>query len=173
MYNATLPQEDVELSSQLYYILVMLLRERPLDRMRNVGIGEGIEGYRQLSLEYEPKVQSRFVGLLMRLLSCSFDGDIPSKISEFERRILEYEQQSNQTIADDVKYGVLVMGVTDQQVKQHLVRNSGRLDTWAKARDELLEIARTQNFLQNNPQPMQLGATPWKGKGKDPGKKGR
>ena len=79
-----------------------------------------------------------------------------------------------------MKYGVLVMGITDQQVKQHLVRNSGRVDSLGKARDELLEIWRTQSFLQNNPQPMQIGATPQKGKkgdkgngkGKDLGKKG-
>ena len=98
MYNAILTQEEVDLSSQLYYILVMLLRDRPLDRMHNVGIGEGLEGYRQLSLEYEPKVQSRFVGLWMSILSFSFDGDIPAKISEFERKIKECEQQSSQSI---------------------------------------------------------------------------
>lgn len=41
-------------------------------------------------------------------------------------------------------------------------------DSWGKARDELLEISRTQKYLQETPQPMQLGATPWKtGKGKD------
>ena len=168
MYNATLTQDEVDLSSQLYYILVMLLRDRPLDRMHDVGIGEGLEGYRQLSLEYEPKVQSRFVGLLMSILSFSFDGDIPAKISEFERKIKDYEQQSSQSITDDIKYGVLIMGVTDLQVKQHLVRNAQRLDSWGKARDELLEISRTQKYLQETPQPMQLGATPWKtGKGKD------
>lgn len=126
MYNATLTQQEVDLSSQLYYILVMLLRDRPLDRMHNVGIGEGLEGYRQLSLEYEPKVQSRFVGLLMSILSFSFDGDIPAKVAEFERKIKEYEQQPSQSITDDVKYGVLIMGVTDLQVKQHLVRNAQR-----------------------------------------------
>ena len=76
--------------------------------------------------------------------------------------------QVNQSITDDVKYGVLIMGVTDLQVKQHLVRNAQRLDSWGKARDELLEISRAQKCLQETPQPMQLGATPWKtGKGKD------
>lgn len=45
----------------------------------------------QLSLEYEPKVQS-----WMSILSCSFEGGIPAKapkISEFARKIKEYEQQ--------------------------------------------------------------------------------
>ena len=50
----------------------------------------------QLSLEYEPKVQSWLVGFLMSILSCSFEGGIPAKapkISEFARKIKEYEQQ--------------------------------------------------------------------------------
>ena len=43
MCNVTLTQDEVDLSSQLYYILVMLLRDRPLDRMHNVGIGETVQ----------------------------------------------------------------------------------------------------------------------------------
>ena len=146
----------------------MLLRDRLLDIMHNVSIGEGLEGYRQLSLEYEPKVQSRFVGLLMSILSSNFLGDIPAKISEFERKSKEYEQQLSQSITDDVKYGVLIMGVTNLQVKQHFLRNAQRLDSWGKARDRLLEISRTQKYLQETLQPMEFGAAPWKtGKGKD------
>ena len=90
-------------------------------------------------------MQSRFVGLLMSILSSSFLGDIPAKISEFERKSKEYEQQLSQSIADDVKYGVLIMGVTNLQVKQHFLRNAQRLDSWGKARDRLLEISRTLN----------------------------
>ena len=142
----------------------MLLSERPLDRSHTVGIGEGFEAYRQLHLEYEPRAQSRFVGLLMNLLQFSFDGDIPAKIAEFEGKVKEYTDQSGQGMSDDVLYGILVMGIQGISVKQHLVRNSHRLNTWATAKAEILEIARTQRFLQDNPQPMQISALP---KGKD------
>ena len=145
--NALLDNFLVELSNQLYYVLVILLRKRPLDRLRTVGISEGFEVYRQLHLEYEPKIQSRFVGLLMNLLLFSFDGAIPTKIAKFKRKVKEYTDQSGQDIADDVLHSILIIGIQDTSVKQHLVRNSHRLNTWATAKAEILEITRTQRFL--------------------------
>ena len=64
--------------------------------------------------------------------------------------------------------GVVILGMQDSRVKEHLICNTARLDTWITTREEL-EITRTQQYINAQPAPMQLGATQ-KGKGKEKGK---
>ena len=56
--------------------------------------------------------------------------------------------------------------------KEHLIRNSVRITSWTQMREEILEITRTQQYIDSQLVPMQLGATP-KGKGKDVKGKGK
>ena len=48
----------------------------------------------------------------------------------------------------------------DSHIKEHLIQNTARLHSWIKTRDDILEIARTQLYLNSQPAIMQLGATP-------------
>ena len=48
--NRALSEADRDVSCQLYDVLVMLLRGRPLDITYNTGLGEGLEAYRRVSL---------------------------------------------------------------------------------------------------------------------------
>ena len=61
----------------------------------------------------------------------------------------------------------------DQSIRDHIIRNSARLQTFQQVRYELLEIARTNRVLQQMPAPMDIGALPkGKGKGGEKGGKG-
>ena len=183
--NATMEPDVARLSTQLYYILVMTTSGSALDKCHNAGVNEGFEAWRQFVLEWEPKLRSRFVGLRMQAMAYKFTGDIPSALAAFERLVRDYESQSNKKIDDDEKIGVVLLGMEDSRVKEHLIRNSAGLDTWPKMREEILEITRTQQYVDSQPTPMQLGAIPRGGKdpkggrpkgGKDPkgaGKKGK
>ena len=52
-------------------------------------------------------------------------------------------------------------------MKEHLIRNSVRITSWNQMREEILEITRTQQYIDSQPTPMQLGPNPKnKGKGK-------
>ena len=104
---------------------------------------------------------SRYVGLLLPFLSFQLDGGMSAKLSSCERPVRDCEIQSRGS-------GHLVLGMHDSRVKEHLFRNTARLDSWIKTPDEILEIARTQQDINSQPAPMQLGATP-KGKGKGKG----
>ena len=170
--NATLPDKDVHLSTQLYYVLVMLCTGPALNKCYNAGVTEGYESWRQFVLQWEPKLASRFVGLLMQLLSFQFEGDLSARVSQFDRLVSAYEAQTKKKVDDSVKVGVAITGMRDAKVKEHLVRNAARLDTWALISAEVLEISRTQGYLNSTPVPMQLGALPpnRKGKGKGKGK---
>jgi hypothetical protein len=55
----------------------------------------------------------------------------------------------------------------DVKIKEHLIRNSSRLTTWAARREETLEATRTQQHIDSEPMPMQHGAT---GEGNEKGK---
>ena len=53
-------------------------------------------------------------------------------------------------------------------MKEHLIQNSVRITSWNQMRKEILEITRTQQYIDSQPMPMQLGTNPKsKGKGKD------
>ena len=61
-----------------------------------------------------------------------------------------------------------MLGMEDMRVKEHLIRNSVRITSWNQMREEILEITRTQQCIDSQPPPMQLGANPKsKGKGKE------
>ena len=65
-----------------------------------------------------------------------------------------------------------MLGMEDMRVKEHLIRNSVRITSWNQMREEILEITRTQQYIDSQPMPMQLGANP-KSKGKDSKGKGK
>ena len=105
LWNRLLTEEEQGLSTQLYYVLVMLCRGRALDKLHNCGDNEGVEAYRQLYLEYNPKLNSRYVGLLLEILRYKFEGDLVSCIESFERKVREYEKQQGEGVREAVWEG--------------------------------------------------------------------
>eukprot|EP00973_Karenia_brevis_P037591 5187469-Karenia_brevis.AAC.1 len=83
----------------------------------------------------------------MQVISHTFSGDIISAIEEFERKIRAYEQQSGKEVDDDIKCGITIKGMEDEQIQKHLIKNSDRLSTWPQMRDEICDILRTENYL--------------------------
>ena len=58
-----------------------------LDKCHNAGgVNEGFEAWRQFVMEWEPKLRTRCVGLLMNVLEYRFRDDIPTKLAAFERK---------------------------------------------------------------------------------------
>ena len=121
-------------------------------------------------MEWDPKLWTRYVGLLINVLVYRFRDDIPTKLAAFERTVHDYENQSTKTVDDDIKIGVKMLGMEDVRV----IRNSVRITSWNQMREEILEITRTQQYIDSQPLPMQLGANPKsKGKGKESKGKGK
>ena len=142
-----------------------------LDKCHNAGVNEGFEAWRQFVMEWEPKFRTRYVGLLMNVLGYRFRDDIPTNLAAFERTVHDYENQSTKTVDDEIKMGVTMLGIEDMRVQEHLIRNSVRITSWSQMREEILEITRTQQYIDSQPMPMRLGSNPKsKGKGKGKGK---
>ena len=124
--------------------------------------------------EYSPKVASRFVGSPSVLLGTKFGQDFEGELAAFEQSLRQFESESGKQIDEEFLLGVIINGLTDQSLGDHVIRNAARLTTYSQVKAELLDIARTNRVIQQLPQPMDIGALPNKGggKGKDKGKGG-
>ena len=81
-------------------------------------------------------------------------------MAAFER--LVHKSHPSETVGDDTKTGVTVLGMEDMRVKAHLIQNSARIASWTQRHP------RDHENTDGNPVPMQIGAHPKrKGKGKD------
>ena len=145
--HATLGSEESALSTQMYYILVMTTAGAALDKCHNAGANEGFEAWKHFVMEGEPKLRTRYVGLMMNVLGYRFRDDIPTKLAAFERTVHDYENQSTKTADDDIKIRVTMLGMEDMRVKDHLIRNSVRIKSWNQMREEILEITLTQQYI--------------------------
>ena len=72
--------------------------------------------------------------LLMNVLS--------TRLAAFER--LVHKSQSSETVGDDTKTGVTVLGIEDMRVNAYLIQNSERIASWTQMREEIFETTRTQ-----------------------------
>ena len=74
----------------------------------------GFEAWIQFVMEWEPKLRTRYAGLLMNVLGYRFRDDIPIKLAAFERTVHDYENQSGKTL----------LGMEDMRVKEHLIQKA-------------------------------------------------
>ena len=121
LLNVGLPPEEAQLSTQLYYVLVMLSSGPALDKCHNAGLNEGFETWRNFVTEYEPRLRTRTVGLLMQVLSYKFSGNVATRLDGFERLVRDYESQSGESVTDATRIGVVMLGMEEPQIREHLI----------------------------------------------------
>eukprot|EP00959_Pyramimonas_sp_CCMP1952_P325402 6810935-Pyramimonas_sp.AAC.1 len=152
--------------------MVMLFRDAAQDKMSTILAREGLEAWRRAILDWDPEIRTRKVGLLIKILTVKFSVDIPQSLDQFEHLVRECEGQAGKQFDEDLKIGIVIANVVDMSIQQHLVKNSASLETWKALNEELLDTARTEQYLNSQPKLMELGATPKGGKGAGKGKKG-
>ena len=128
-----------KLSMLMYYILVMM---KTLYGCRYAGVYEGFAGRRQFVREWDP----RFVGLPRNVLSCERKDDVPTQLPE--------------TVIDDIMTDANVLRMEDERNWK-----STGIASCIQVRKENLEITRTQQYIDSNLVPVQIGVQP-KSKGK-------
>ena len=110
--NSDMTAELQSLSTQLYYMLVMMLSD--LEIVRNSLEGIGAEVWRKLLWDYEPGVGIRYGAMLQSLLKRRFGEhdktDLAREIESHGRDISKYEQQSSARISDAIKHGIVCEG---------------------------------------------------------------
>ena len=109
-------------------------------------------------------------GMLVQILTKKFGGDIQHGLESWEGLIREFESQSEYKLPDFVLCGIILAGIEDHVMKEHIAMNSNRLDSYLKMKSEIVDIARTKAAVRR-PSPMDIDAI-YKGKGKNKGGKG-
>jgi hypothetical protein len=157
-------QGEKQASEQLAFILVMTCRGAALDQVVNAGPSEGATAWRSLCRRFEPKVHTRFAGVLLGILNFDFSGDVLARIEAFERELALYERASGEVVSDGIRVGVVLQRLDESALRQHLLLNSERLAKWADFRAEVVNIRRAQQIVSASVQPMEVGALDGKGK---------
>ena len=146
--NSDMTVELQSLSTQLYYMLVMMLSDKALEIVRNSPEGVGAEVWRKLLWEYEPGVGIRYGAVKQSLLKRRFgehdETDLAREIESFERDISKYEQQSSDLISDAIKHGIVRGGMAHQGLKQHIDLSVSRLSINKALRDEIINCSRAR-----------------------------
>ena len=167
--NSALPARDQRVSTQLYYMLVLLLEGSAQRLLEHAGDGEGLLSWRRLVAEYEPATAGRETSLLLEVLAQTFKGDVRGSLDEFEVKIRRYERSCNEVLSDRVKIAVVQKGIEDEDLRRHVLMHASRLSTYPLVREEIRSIIMARETL-NGPTPMDVSAI-YKGKkGKEKGK---
>ena len=157
--SSDMTAELQSLSTQLYYMLVMMLSDRAQEIVRNSPEGVGAEVWRKLLWEYEPGVGIRYGAMLQSLLKRRFgehdETDLAQEIESFERDVSKNGQQSSDLISDAIKHGIVCGGMAHQGLKQHIDVSISRLATYKAPRDELINYSRARRTWTD---PMQVDA---------------
>ena len=91
--NAAFTLDQTHSSTQLYYILMMLVEGPALTRVINVGHGQGLKAWRMSVAEYGPKSSARNVGDLLAILQFDFGKDIVTGFETFDRLVHEFDRR--------------------------------------------------------------------------------
>ena len=67
--NTSMTEVERRFSVELFYVLALTCRGKALQVVRRVPEGFGFEAWKQLCREFEPRLPSRFQGMLQALLS--------------------------------------------------------------------------------------------------------
>ena len=175
MLNVHLTSAEQVWSRQLYYMLSLSTSGEAQRRLQNVPEGEGAEAWKVFSEHYEPKTATRYVGMLRQILLYDF-GELTQlidRIEQFRHLVRKYEDQSGESVTDNVRQAVFQAGIKDAAIRDHLALHAGRLNSFDKMAAEVSTVARTRS--ENDVVPMDVSVIKGKGgKGKDgKGKEGK
>jgi len=150
----------------LHSALIATCQGTALTIVRRAGSGEGLEAWRELVRKYEPRSKQTKVMRLIEVLSFSFkEGQLLDSLERFEATVAEYEKEAGSSVPDDLKVGVVIKGIEKGSLKEHLLLQSERCDTYESFRAELDVIARAQSIALFGPSPMDIDAFSKGGKG--------
>ncbi len=168
--NVHMDESERNMSTQLYYMLVLQTESTALRLLEHAGGCEGAYGWRRLVREYETDTAGRHASLLWEILSFEFSEDTRGSLDSLDLLIMKYEDATKDTISEPLKVALVQRGVKDSPLYEHLVMHSARLSDYVKVREEVRNIMVTRMAISSTPSPMDISAL---GKGKDGKGKGK
>ena len=152
--NFDLSVAEAELSVNIYYSLVMLLRGKAQNKVDLVDEGEGAQLWRLLMREYEPGYSSRTLKHYQQVLGFKLESaDISVELDRFDKSVRLYQKQSGKQVSDETKFGVVLAALASSRdsavssVVEHTLLNAERITTYDQLRTEVLDAIGTRRFL--------------------------
>ena len=168
---------DDRRDGQLFFVLTMLLKDRAMDKVELVDANCGLQLWRKLTQEYEPKWKSRHLSRHQAILNFKFPDDVIAGFDQFEKELRQYHAITGKHIDEDTKSGVILGALAKssnekhRDLANHLVLNSYRLDPYNKMFVEIQEILGTKKYMNQESVINAVSKTKGGGKG-GKGKKG-
>ena len=143
--NANLADDVARQASRDPFHLLLHLTTGPaLDRVVNCGDGEGLTAWNRVVERYDPKLRSRSAGLLLELMRFDFAGDMLTRIEEFERSVVTFQNASGEQVSSAMKVGMVLNRLPDSELATHLVLNAERLREWSDFKSEIVNISKAR-----------------------------
>ena len=178
MENVHLAPREEELSTQLYFALVLVMPEDSVGEMivRNSATGEGADCWRKLQKEYSPNEAGNVLAMWTKLTDTKFDArdDVMVSISKLDEDMTRYQKMAGEAVSDLIKRGILTKALKDHdELQKHVFRNSARLNTYELLRAEVVSALTAERAVHDDP--MEIGGLKGgkKGKGRGKGKEGK
>ena len=165
--NVNLTAAEQMWSRQLYHMLSLSTSGEAQRRLQNVLEGEGAQTWKAFLEHCEPKTAMRYVGMLREILLYDF-GELTQlidRIEQFRHLVRKYEEQSGESVTDNVRQAVFQAGIKDASIRDLLALHAVRLNSFDKMATEVSTVARTRN--ENDIVPMDVSVLKGKGKGKE------
>ena len=179
--NVNLTAQEEELSTQLYFALVLVMPEDTVGEMivRNSSTGEGAECWRKLQKEYNPNEAGNVLAMWTKLTDTKFEAkdDVMVSISKLDEEIARYQKMAGEPVSDLIKRGILTKALKEHdELQKHVFRNSVRLNTYELLRAEVVSALTAERAVQDDPMEiggLKGGKKAWKGRGKGKDGKGK
>eukprot|EP00971_Amphidinium_carterae_P052216 1027963-Amphidinium_carterae.1 len=142
--------EEQRLSNQLYLALSLQVTGAALVKSQNVEQYNGLEAWRQLTLEYEPRTRGRQRMRLTQLLRPEKALNVNSTVDvleAWEREVKEYERTFQKPVDEDIRIGVLTH-LAPEKVAEHLYLYSDTVRTYADARKVVVDYVEAMRSRQ-------------------------
>ena len=96
--NDSLPNVRPQ-SERLYSLLTGLMKQRPLRLVRGVSSQNGLEAWRILTSDLQPKTRQRSLALIQSLNKVKFDMNktVTEQLPQYDLMVREYERSANMT----------------------------------------------------------------------------
>ena len=97
-------------SERLYSLLTGLMKQRPLRLVRGVPSQNGLEAWRMLTRDLQPKTRQRSLALIQSRNKIQFDMNktVTEQLPQFDLMVREHERSANVTYPDDLKIASVI-----------------------------------------------------------------
>eukprot|EP00971_Amphidinium_carterae_P079759 1577990-Amphidinium_carterae.1 len=94
----------------------------------------------------------------MEVLNFDMSGEAQERLAAFDRAIIKYEDATKTSIPTNLKVGIVLKQMPESALRQHLILNLERWNSYERLRQEIENIARAQVASSGAAMPMDLGA---------------